>query len=164
MQLQSGQVGQTLRQLEQRRLVERQHGARAERWGHRLDPELKLTAAQRVLIGLLLLRGPQTLNELWVRSERLYRFDDADDLTFQLDRLIQHGQAERLPKGPGQREPRYQERLTERSQGADMPAPAVDSAMDADTASSARLADLELQRRVDALEARVQALETKLAE
>lgn len=45
-------------------------GSRADRWEHRVDKVLELVPAQVVLMGLLFLRGPQTLNEPLTRSAR----------------------------------------------------------------------------------------------
>ncbi|NEP61671.1 MAG: DUF480 domain-containing protein [Symploca sp. SIO2G7] len=157
MRLESGKVGATLRQLEQRKLVERQQGARAERWAHRLDTELSLTAAQRVLLGLLMLRGANTLNELMTRSERMFAFDDVDELHFQLDRLAQHGRVRLLDTLPGQREPRYVQLLTgepDLSVRIEQ-APGVQSEQPSETH-----AGHNLLARVDALEARIAEIET----
>ncbi|HKL51656.1 MAG TPA: DUF480 domain-containing protein [Wenzhouxiangellaceae bacterium] len=159
MKLDPGRVGQTLRALEQRRLVRSEYGARASRYYHRVDSELKLTAAQRVLVGLLLLRGPQTLAELFSRSERMHRFEDLDDVKYNLDRMAAHDKplVVRLPRGPGQREDRYMHLL----------AGPVDSvALQADhapAATPANAAETEsLQQRVAELEQRVAELERKI--
>ena len=154
MSLESGKVGQTLRQLEQRRLVERQHGARAERWAHRMDQEMSLTAAQRVLLGLLMLRGAQTLNELMTRSERMHEFDDIDELRYQLERLAQHDRVRLLERLPGQREPRYVQLLTGE--------PDLSALAQAPTRAASAPVDEELLQRIEALEARVEALEQAL--
>ena len=153
MNLEPGKVGQTLRQLEQRRLVERQHGARAERWAHRLDQAISLTAAQRTLLGLLLLRGAQTANELLIRSERMHEFDDLDDLKYQLERLAQHDRVRLLDRLPGQREQRYVQLLTGEP---DL------SAIVQPPARPVSPADEGLIQRIEALEARVEELEAAL--
>ncbi|MEM7054942.1 MAG: DUF480 domain-containing protein [Pseudomonadota bacterium] len=153
MNLEPGAVGQTLRQLEQRRLVERQHGARAERWAHRADQEMSLTAAQRILLGLLLLRGAQTLNELMTRSERMHQFDDLDELKYQLDRLGQQNRARLLDRLPGQREPRYVQLLTGEPDLSAVAQPA---------ARISEAVDEGLLQRIEALEARVEVLEAAL--
>ena len=112
-QFSNGDVGHTLRQLEGRELVRYDYGARAERYSHRLDRGYDLTQAQTVLLALLLLRGPQTLNELLTRSERLHRFEDAEAIRHTLERLSERSLPliVRLPRGPGQREDRYAHRL-----------------------------------------------------
>lgn len=161
MKLDPGRVGQALRALEQRGLARSEYGARAARYSHRVDSALKLTAAQRVLIGLLLLRGPQTLAELYSRSERMHRFDDLDEVKHTLDRLAARDapMVVRLPRGPGQREDRYMHLLC----GPVDTTPAV--AEHAVAATSADDSETEsLARRIAELEERVAALERKIGE
>ena len=159
MKLDPGRVGQTLRALEQRGLVRSEYGARASRYYHRVDSELKLTAAQRVLTGLLLLRGPQTLAELFSRSERMHRFDDLDDVRYTLDRMAAHDKplVVRLPRGPGQREDRYMHLLA---------GPVESSASQSGNTSvsaQAEMVDSEsLHQRIAELEERVAELERKI--
>ncbi len=73
MTLNSGDVQHALRQLEARGLVRQQFSSRAERYEHRVTTALDLTQQQVVLLGLLLLRGPQTVNELLTRAENAWR-------------------------------------------------------------------------------------------
>ncbi|MFP4209188.1 MAG: YceH family protein [Wenzhouxiangella sp.] len=153
MKLDPGRVGQALRQLEQRGLVKSEFGARATRYAHQADAGLELTPPQRALIGLLLLRGPQTLAELFARSERLHRFDDLDEVRFCLDRLSgrEAPLVVLIPRGPGQREDRYAHTLTGRIE-APMAARSV-----AEPTDEGVTANLEV--RVTALEERMAALE-----
>jgi uncharacterized protein YceH (UPF0502 family) len=155
MKLDPGRVGQALRHLEQRGLSSSEYGARAERWSHRLDQTLKVTAAQRTLLGLLLLRGPQTLAELYTRSERLHRFDDLDDVRYQLDRLAAHDtpMTVRLPRGPGQREDRYMHRLAGEIDPADW---VGSSSHGSSSTDDGRIEELEA--KIDALEQQLDAL------
>jgi uncharacterized protein len=153
MGLNVGDVNHALRQLEQKGLAKQVFSSRAERYEHRADKSLDLSRQQLTLVGLLLLRGPQTLHELLARSERLAPFNDADDVRHHLDRLIQRRPAlvQQIPRGPGQREDRYVHLLSG----------AVDvAAVTARIASSSGAAD----GSPSALEARVQALENEVAE
>lgn len=109
--LEAGEVHHALRRLEAMGLVRQQFSSRAERYEHRLDGALDLTRQQVALLGLLLLRGPQTLGELFARSERLARFNDLEDLRHHLDRLVQRTLAVALPRAAGQREERYAHQL-----------------------------------------------------
>ncbi len=104
-----GAVGHALRQLEGKGLVTGTLSARASRYAHKFETGYNITSRQRTLLALLMLRGPQTLNELFSRSERLSDFPDADEVRTVLDRLASRTPAMvvRLHRAPGQREERY---------------------------------------------------------
>lgn len=160
MNLSVGDIGHALRQLEPRGLVKSEYGARAERYYHRVDRVFDTTPAQTALLALLMLRGPQTLNELLTRSERLHRFGNADDVRHALERMAERDAplVRRIPRGAGQREDRYAqllcgepvmpERAAERDDHDDARAPRADALQ-------------ALIERIDALEARVAALEAR---
>ena len=74
LELEAGEIGHALRTLEQRGLVRSVHGARAQRYEHRLAAGYSVTLKQQALLSVLLLRGPQTASELLVRCERLQAF------------------------------------------------------------------------------------------
>jgi uncharacterized protein YceH (UPF0502 family) len=156
MNLTAGLVGQGLRNLEGRGLARLVMGSRADRWEHRADKALELVAAQVVLIGLLLLRGPQTVNELLTRSSRMYAFEDAEQLQHNLERLITRGLLCQLPRQAGQREDRYMHLLGD---PADLQA--IIEARSSHVERPAGSAHDE--SRLDALEARVAELEERLA-
>ena len=156
MELSTGEVGHALRQLEPRQLLRSVHGARAQRYEHRFAQAYSLTAQQQALLGLLLLRGPQTLHELISRSERLARFANADEARHALDRLAEREAplVLRLPKAAGQREERWVHLLS---------GPVDVAAIAAERPSRAPAED-GLEARIAALEARVEALEQRLRE
>lgn len=152
MALNVGDVNHALRSLEQKGFAKQVFSSRAERYEHHAGKALDLPRQQVALLGLLLLRGPQTVHELLARSERLVPFADADDVRHQLDRLIQRrpALALQIPRGPGQREDRYVHLLSGAVDVAAVTA-RISSTSSAETASPA-------------LEARVQALENEVAE
>jgi uncharacterized protein YceH (UPF0502 family) len=154
MAINTGDVNHALRQLEQKGLAKQVFSSRAERYEHRADKALDLSKQQLTLVGLLLLRGAQTVHELLARSERLASFNDADDVRHHLDRLIQRQPAlvQQIPRGPGQREDRYVHLLSGAVDVAAVTARIASSASAADSASNS------------ALEAREQALENEVAE
>ena len=154
MNLAAGQVGQALRSLEGRGMARLVMGSRADRWEHRADKALELVAAQVALLGLLLLRGPQTLNELLTRSNRMHDFDDAEQVQHHLERLISRELACLLPRQSGQREERYMHVLGD---PADLQA-----ILEARASEPSRPAGGAQEARVDALEARIAALEERL--
>jgi uncharacterized protein YceH (UPF0502 family) len=157
LNLSPGQVGQALRSLEGRQLARLVMGSRADRWEHRADKGLELVAAQVALISLLLLRGPQTVNELLTRSSRMHDFEDAEQLQHNLERLISRELVCLLPRQAGQREDRYMHLLGD---PADLRA-----AIEARASESPRpVASAQQDSRLDALEARISALEERLAQ
>ncbi|MGY3016137.1 uncharacterized protein YceH (UPF0502 family) [Pseudomonas sp. TE6283] len=156
MNLTPGQVGQALRNLESQEMARLQMGSRADRWEYRVDKALELVPAQLVLMGLMFLRGPQTLSELLTRSNRLYAFEDVDQVQHQLERLVSRELALHLPRQAGQREDRYTHAL-----GDPAEIEAILAARQQDGGHrSASVAD----ERIEALEARVSALEARLAQ
>ncbi|HVJ39050.1 MAG TPA: DUF480 domain-containing protein [Stenotrophomonas sp.] len=160
MALETGEVHRALRQLEGLGLVRQQFSSRAERYEHRLEAALGLTRQQVVLLALLCLRGPQTAHELFARSERMLRFNDAEEIRHVLERLAQRELVAALPRASGQREERYAHGLCG---PVDTTAVAASSAAAPSTSSAAsdlaaRVAILEsqmaeLQARLDAIDA-----------
>jgi len=156
MNLTQGQVGQSLRALEGRGFTKLVMGSRADRWEHKVDKALELVPAQVILTGLLFLRGPQTVNELLTRSGRMHEFEDTEQVVHQLERLIARGLALLIPKQAGQREDRYMHALGD---------PA-----DIEVILAARQNPVERGasggvsvERIEELEARIAALEERLA-
>jgi len=157
MNLAAGQVGQALRSLEGRGMARLVMGSRADRWEHRADKALELVAAQVALLGLLLLRGPQTLNELLTRSNRMHDFDDAEQVQHHLERLISRELACLLPRQSGQREERYMHVLGDPAD--------LQVILEARASEPQRMMTGGQQsERLDALEARIAALEERLAQ
>lgn len=153
MALDTGAVNHALRQLEQRGLARQVFSSRAERYEHRTAAFFSLPQQQVVLLGLLLLRGAQTVHELLARSERLFKFADTDDVRHHLERLIQRAPAlvVQIPRGPGQREDRYMHLLAG-------PVDVAAIAARLPASPSGEPATAEMETRITALEAEVAAL------
>jgi uncharacterized protein len=86
---------------------------RSMKYRHTLDGALGLDDAEISVLAVLMLRGPQTPGELKTRTERLHRFDGAEELTGALERLIDREMVDRLERRPGQREERYRHLLAD---------------------------------------------------
>jgi uncharacterized protein YceH (UPF0502 family) len=151
-----GQVGQSLRALETRQMTRLVMGSRADRWEHRLDKALELVPAQVILLGLMFLRGPQTVGELLTRSARLHEFEDAEQIVHQLERLMTRGFALHIPRQAGQREDRYTHALGDPV--------AIEAIISARGAGLERNASKPDETRLDELEARIVALEERLSQ
>lgn len=164
LQLEPGAVAHTLRRLEDRELVRvAPSSQRVSRYEHRFDAIYNITGRQRAALCLLLLRGPQTLNELLLRSERLAEFPGIDDVRDTLDRLAQRTPAlvVNIGRAPGQREDRYMHLLC-----GPVDADAYATTATADATGSARggLAErvAQLETEVDTLRGELAALRERL--
>ena len=121
-------------------------GSRAAKFRHLLDEALQLTPSQLAILAVLMLRGPQTVAELRVRTERLYPFASAEDVEAAL-----HSLTERELVEEGSRH-RWQHLLG----GAGEAAPA--SPAEPSSGLEERVAELErlvaeMQERLDTLQA-----------
>jgi acyl-CoA reductase-like NAD-dependent aldehyde dehydrogenase len=100
-----------LRELELSRRV-RGAGQRVVKHRHVADEGLGINQAELAVLGVLLLRGPQTPGELKSRTERWHRFGALEHVEQALVGLAGRGLAERQDRLPGQKEARWVERLT----------------------------------------------------
>jgi uncharacterized protein YceH (UPF0502 family) len=152
MNMELGEVGHALHTLQEKKFARAEHGARALRYAHTADSALNLTQRSLAVIALLLLRGPQTLGELLTRSERLADFPDVESLGDTVERLIAREPAlvVRIGRGAGQREDRYMHLLC--------------GPVSADVAVRAGQSVDREPSRMEALEGRIEALESEVAE
>jgi hypothetical protein len=156
-------IRDALRRLGHRRWTRLASGARAPKYRHLLDEALPMTEAERAVMTVLMLRGPQTLNELRSRTERMHAFASADEVTQTLDALAARGLAEHVGRRPGQKEDRYRELLGDEGE------PEVHAAEAAAPAESpqwspppAPLPEPVADDRVERLEREVAALRSEL--
>jgi uncharacterized protein len=109
-------VKDTLDLLQARKLIapRQQAGARVIKYEHRLYQHANLDDEMLAVLGVLLLRGAQTLGELKQRTERMVGFADLPAVQQALDKLAALRQpfAQPLPKAPGTKELRYVECLS----------------------------------------------------
>jgi uncharacterized protein YceH (UPF0502 family) len=145
------------------------HASRTIKYRHLAEAGLGLERDELALLGVLLLRGPQTPGELKSRSERMAPLGSLADVERVLDVLAEHRYAERLDRRPGQKEDRFQQLLG----GASYPPASGAQVLTAPPSHSPRssfqaaaMAPLDapdLAARVAALEAEVAALRADLS-
>jgi len=88
-------------------------GSRTAKYRQLFGEALDLLPSEVSILGVLMLRGPQTVAELKTRTERLYHFGSNEDVTQTLTRLDEKELVHLLPKQPGQREERWTHLLAE---------------------------------------------------
>ena len=150
MNVSDAQAQEALDELKRLGLAFDQSGGRTTRWEHNFQRGVGVPEQSAVLLGLLMLRGPQTAAELRLNAERWYRFADVSSVEGFLNELQERstdkgGQLSvLLPRAPGAREPRWAQLLC--------------GPVDVSAVSAGALPASSLQMRVDALEEEVAAL------
>jgi uncharacterized protein len=97
----------------QQPLIRELSGSRSTRFEHNFQRAVGVPEQSAVILGLLMLRGPQTAGELRINTERWYKFSDISSVEGFLeelqDRSIEKGGAlvQKLPRAPGAREQRW---------------------------------------------------------
>ena len=158
MQLSESDALSALDALRERSLVIEISGQRAMRWEHNTERVLGIPSQAAALLGLLMLRGPQTAAELRTNTERWHRFADTSSVEAFLQELQERSPdkggplVQLLPKAPGAREARWAQLLC----GAPDVSPIAPS--------PAPTHHADHEQRIAALEARVAQLEAMAAQ
>ncbi|OQM77156.1 YceH family protein [Manganibacter manganicus] len=157
MALEVTDINRALATLQTKGLARQQFASRVERYEHLMAQAFSLTRNQTALLGLLLLRGPQTVHELLARTERMANFADADAVRSELDMLIGRRPplVKEIGRAPGQREDRYAHLLC-----GDVEVSVYVPAPTSRTTGSPAIAELEA--RITALEEQMAALTARL--
>lgn len=149
-------VTEALRSLKEMRLVVQSDASRVAKYYQSFGKHYNLVNRETALMGLLLLRGPQTPGELRTRADNLCAFDSLEEVIATLEHLASSSLVVQLPRQPGQKEQRYAHLLA----GApDMASATGASAQDEAPVVVRRIGG----ERVEALEERVAQLEEELA-
>jgi hypothetical protein len=159
MTVSDAQAQEALDALKLQGLVLESSGSRVPRWEHNFQRAAGVPEQAAVLLGLLLLRGPQTAGELRINCERWYRFADISSVEGFLEEL--RGRADekggplvvKLGRAPGMREQRWAHLLC-----------GPVSAADAQAQTASGDAAPQLQSRVAALESEVALLRATVGE
>ena len=168
MNLTPGEVQQTIRLLEAKHLVRTDENfkSRTEKYSQRFCntrySNIQLDDAQRAIVCLLLLRGPQTPGELRARSGRLHPFVDNDEVVIAITGLIEREgepMLVKLPRSAGRKDSEYMHLF---SGPVDIDAHAVKAQASKTPASPGRVSVTELAERVSRLEAEVASLKEQL--
>lgn len=113
MEVTTDEVNTALTSLKALSMVFEGSSSRVPRFEHNFQRAVAVTEAQAVLLGLLMLRGPQTPAELRSSGERWFKFASAAAVEDVLLELSERGEsggqllAEKLPRMPGAREQRW---------------------------------------------------------
>lgn len=122
MALNEDAVRAALESMQAQRLAGPASGAdsRVTKYEHRLQEVFNFDRRETAVLCVLMLRGAQTPGELRGRTERMYRFEELEDVVATLEKLSQRDPAlvAVLPRQPGTKESRYVHLLAEKPEGA----------------------------------------------
>lgn len=113
MALDEATLASALDHLQSLDLVHQSSGGRTGRYTHNFQRGIGVYEQAAVLLGMLMLRGPQTAGELRLNTERWYPFADISSVEGFLDELQDRPMDKggplvlRLPRAPGAREQRW---------------------------------------------------------
>ena len=168
MSLEPGEVERTVRQLEEQRLLLKDENFKSrvakytQRFCNTAYADLQFSEAEYAVICVLMLRGPQTPGELRTRCERLYHFDDNQEVVEVLQGLIDYAKGTvvaRLARMPGRKDHQYAHLFSGEIESVEEAAPASVAGSSSPRPPSR---STELEMRVDALEGKVRELEEML--
>jgi uncharacterized protein YceH (UPF0502 family) len=156
MELSEADVSAALDTLREASLVNETTGGRTTKFTHNAQRGIGVPEQSAVLLGLLMLRGPQTAAELRLNAERWYRFADTSSVEGFLDEMQERSDEKggplvvKLDRAPGAREQRW----------AHLLCGPVDASAVSVGRSVAQVGSADLQARVTTLESEVAELRT----
>lgn len=153
MKLTEGQVGHTVNILVERKLAGIDYGDRSNKISHRVCSELTINRKQQAILTVLLLRKPQTLNDIKTRTSRMVDFESNQEIHETILTMIEREipLLTLIPKSSGRREDRFAHTLCGEISAEEIE---KDSVIPNSIAGNTD--------RFDELEARIAVLEAKL--
>ena len=149
MELTEADIASAIERLKELNLVREASGSRTARFEHNAQRGIGVPEQSAVLLGLLMLRGPQTAGELRLNTERWYKFADISSVEGFLEELQDRSSDKggplvlKLPRAPGEREQRWAQLLCGPVDAASFAAASGGQGHDAGTRE--RLAALEAE-------------------
>jgi len=163
MQLPEAAVLEALDALRELHLVFETSGSRVTRYEHNFQRAYGVPEQSAVLLGMLMLRGPQTAGELRLNTERWYKFFDIASVDAFLEELQDRADTKggalvvKLPRAPGAREQRWAHLLggpVDPAQFTNLAAPDASGATENEV--------IHLTRRVATLESELATLQDQM--
>ena len=113
MELSESDISVALERLMETELARQASGSRVPRFEHNFQRGIGVPEQSAVLLGMLMLRGPQTAAELRLNTERWYKFADVSSVEGFLEELQDRSPEKggplviKLDRAPGAREQRW---------------------------------------------------------
>ena len=140
--------------LKDKQLVFQSNLSRVPKYEESFGAENDLIPSEAAIQCILMLRGPQTAGEIRGRTERLYPFENLENVNNTLENLISRDHVMRMARQPGRKEVRYCHMM-----GSD---DAVSTETDAEIQTQAPEENSDVVDRITELEERVESLSSEL--
>lgn len=128
--------------------------SRATKYEERFDRDRNFNSQEAAVMCVLMLRGPQTVGEIRIRTERLCTFNSLNEVADTLETLSGLGLAFRMSRLPGQKEARYCHLMCGQTEETAHAAPVSQAILTQDAAAETA--------RIEALEGKIAALSMEL--
>jgi uncharacterized protein YceH (UPF0502 family) len=163
MSVTDADVRATIDRLRSLSLVVESSGERVMRYAHNIERVLDVPSQSVALLATLMLRGPQTVGELRINSDRLHRFADGSAVEGFLHELAGRSAGAlvaELPRQPGSRENRWAHLLSGAPSNATAPAaqPAAGGIVEPAELAALKESVRRLEDELDALKRQVAML------
>lgn len=157
----SGPLQRCVGELQDRQLIAVDYGSRAARYDQRLTRVLSVDKATQAILTVLLLRGAQTVAEIFTRTQRMFECGSPQALEEKLQSLCVKTKplVVHIPRLPGQREDRYTHLLCGQP---DLAAIAAQQSSTSRSNSSNEEQTAQLEQKIQQLENRIELLEKQV--
>lgn len=157
----SGELQRCASQLQDKNWITVDYSARAARYDQRITRILGLDKAAQAVLNVMLLRGPQTLAELFTRTQRMFEFESINAVEEKLEYLCAKTTPYfvRIPRAAGQREDRYMHLLCGKP---DLTAIAAMTSSSKQASHNDDERTAQLEQKIEQLENQVQHLQQQM--
>ena len=142
-------------------LIVESSGGRVMRYAHNVERVLGLPSPSVALIAVSMLRGPQTVAELRINSDRLHRFADISTVEAYLQELAARPDGAlvvELPRRPGERETRWAHLLSGPLSAAQMSVATTEDTISVSEISALKANLRQLHDELDSVKALIHKL------
>lgn len=161
----SGAVQRAVSELQDRNFLAVDYGNRAARYDQRLTRVLSVDKQTQAILTVMLLRGPQTVAEIFTRTQRMTEFASPQALEEKLQQLCAKTKpvVVHIPRQIGQREDRYTHLLCGKPDLAAIATMQSSSSGSSTSRTSNDEHNAQLELKIQQLETRIELLEKQVA-
>ncbi|MBE9535599.1 MAG: YceH family protein [Proteobacteria bacterium] len=147
--------------LKKKRALWQSNLSRAIKYEEGFVKERDYDKREAAVICTLMLRGPQTVGEIKAHTERIYSFENLEEVNSTLEGLSSLGDITRLPRQPGRKEARYCHLFLEEGESSTVLS-SDETATDSAREESEKISELE--EKIEALTRQLEDLKEQFSQ